>query len=287
MAKGQNTVKNNNYIKVAVHGVPRSGTSWIGEILNSSPNTIYRFQPLFSHAHKDYLSNSSTRDVIHSFFEELLHCNDEFTNQKEKRQSGDFPRFEKEDITHVIYKEVRYINILFNMMRQTNDILLCAVIRNPLSAINSWLRAPREFRGDLGWSELEEWRYALKKNLNKPEEFNGFEKWKEAANTFIHLQSLYPERVYIQKYSDMLQNPLNASRNLFEFCGIEYTDVTADFVRDSTSANNPDAYSVFRSKKNDDTWKNELRPEISKQIIADLRGTHLEEYIEQGARGPG
>ena len=154
---------NKKYIKIAVHGVPRSGTSWIGEILNSSPNTIYRYQPLFSYAHKDYLNNVSSRKDIDSFFERLLYCDDEFTNQIAKRNAGYFPVFKKEQITHVIYKEVRYINILFNLMCQAKNALLCGVMRNPLSVINSWLKAPREFRSDLGWSELREWRYANKK----------------------------------------------------------------------------------------------------------------------------
>ena len=154
-----------SFKKVAVHGVPRSGTSWVGEILNSSPNTAYRFQPLFSYAHKAYLDNTSTKEDIAQFFSRLRNCDDDFTNQKAKRNSGDFPQFRKQKITHVIYKEVRYLNILFNLMRKTEDVLLISVIRNPLSVINSWLRAPREFRRDLGWSEIEEWRYALKKNL--------------------------------------------------------------------------------------------------------------------------
>ena len=34
---------------VAIFGVPRSGTSWLGQIFNSSPMVAYRFQPLFSY----------------------------------------------------------------------------------------------------------------------------------------------------------------------------------------------------------------------------------------------
>ncbi|OQY27804.1 MAG: hypothetical protein B6244_09430 [Candidatus Cloacimonetes bacterium 4572_55] len=117
-------MQSKKYIKMAVHGVPRSGTSWIGEILNSSPNTTYRYQPLFSYAHKDYLTPASTREDIDSFFERILHCDDEFTNQVIRRASGDFPIFKKEQITHIVYKEVRYINILFNLMRRTDDLLL-------------------------------------------------------------------------------------------------------------------------------------------------------------------
>ena len=35
---------------VGVHGVPRSGTSWLGQILNASKKVNFKFQPLFSYA---------------------------------------------------------------------------------------------------------------------------------------------------------------------------------------------------------------------------------------------
>lgn len=273
-------MKELNYIKVAVHGVPRSGTSWIGEILNSSPNSAYRYQPLFSYAHKDYLCNSSSKDDIDLFFKRLLNCDDPFTNQSDKRAIGDFPTFYKEQITHVIYKEVRYMNILFNLMRRTEDVLLVAVMRNPLSVINSWLRAPREFRKDLGWSEMEEWRYATKKNLNRPEEFNGYEKWKEAANIFTYLKRQYPNRVYILKYNKVLKMVIDETKNLFNFCSLKFTKATDDFLKSSISRDNKDAYSVFRLKPNDEKWKTQLPPAIAEKILDDLKGTLLEEYVE-------
>jgi len=265
--------------KIAVHGVPRSGTSWVGEILNSSPNTVYRYQPLFSYAHKNYLNNISTKENIDQFFRRLRNCNDDFTNQETRRTSGDFPQFRKGQITHVIYKEVRYMNILFNLMKKAEDVLLLSIIRNPLSVINSWLRAPREFRRDLGWSEKEEWRYAPKKNRNCPEEFNGYEKWKEAANTFLKLQKAYPHRVYILKYSDLLMQPAGETKKIFNFLGLEFTEQTKRFLQDSTTCKRGDAYAVFRNNPSDDKWKTELNPGIVKEIQADLEGTVLEIFI--------
>jgi hypothetical protein len=270
-----------DYSRVAVHGVPRSGTSWIGEILNSSPNTIYRYQPLFSYAHKEFLTNSSTREDIYEFFNRLASCKDSFTNQINKRDSGDLPKFSKKNITHIIYKEVRYINILFNMMRKTEDVFLCAVIRNPISVINSWLKAPREFRRDLGWSELEEWRYSLKKNLNRPEEYNGYEKWKEAANIFIQLKKTFPQRVYLLKYSELLKNPIQEAKNIFTFLNLNFSKQTEKFIYKSTNFNNHDPYSVYRQNKNEDNnWKTELNPIIFNQIVDDIKNTHLETFIE-------
>lgn len=272
--------RDNNFSKIAIHGVPRSGTSWIGEIFNSSPNTVYRYQPLFSYAHKDYLGVKSSKEDIDSFFLRLLDCEDSFTNQSDRRLNGQFPVFQKGRISHVLYKEVRYINILCNLLEKTNDVLLCAVVRNPFSVINSWLQAPREFRRDLNWSELDEWRYAPNKNLNKPEEYNGYEKWKEALKTFLFLKMKYPNRVHIQSYAEMLSDPIGNTQKMFDFFKLDFTNSTIKFLEDSTGHTSDGSYSVFRSGQRDDKWKSELEASIVEQITHDLRDSGLGQYID-------
>jgi hypothetical protein len=161
-------------------------------------------------------------------------------------------------------------------MRKTDDLTLIAVIRNPLSVISSWLRAPREFRRDLGWSEREEWRYALKKNLNRPEEFHGYEKWKEGANIFLQLKKMFPNRVHVQKYCNLLKQPVKESQDIFDFLKLEFTRQTRTFLTDSTTLEREDAYSVFRKNQTDDKWRFELEPIIAEEILSDLKGTDLE-----------
>jgi hypothetical protein len=269
-----------NLKKLAVHGVPRSGTTWLGEIFNSSPHTIYRYQPLFSYALKDYLSMSSSLEDVENFFSELVKIkNDNFMNQTGKRKNGNFPTFKKEKATHVVYKEVRYINIIPNLLRKSKDLKLCVLIRNPLSVINSWLRAPREFRSDHGWKELEEWRYALKKNLNKPHEYNGYDKWRESTLLFHQLKLQYPDRMQIVKYSDLLNNTTEIVKDLFEAFDLEMTEQTRDFIKTSSEKTTSDPYSVYRKKQTDDKWKEQLNPEIIEAILEDVKDTELEQYI--------
>jgi hypothetical protein len=270
-----------SFRKVAIHGAPRSGTSWLGEILNSSPATVYRYQPLFSYAHKDFLDERSGRADIEEFFRRIAHCRDAFTNQTERRNSGELPRFAKSAMTHVVYKEVRYHHILENMMQQMDDTLLVAIIRSPLAVIDSWLRAPREFRADLGWTELEEWRFAEKKNAGRPEEFNGYEKWKVATRIFMDLRDAYPDRVYLLHYSPLLTDPLTETGKLFDFLDLAVTGATLDFLKRSRSVDDPSAYSVFRTRPTDDAWQEGLNPAISGQIVEDIRGTSLEAFLGQ------
>ena len=271
-----------NLTKIAIHGVPRSGTSWLGEIFNSSPNTIYKFQPLFSYALKDFLCPQSSKEDIDKFFELLSgHTADDFIDQKEKREKHVLPSFSQRTPTHLVYKEVRYHHILANLLQKTSDLLLIAIVRDPLAVINSWLNAPREFRADQGWKASEEWRFAPKKNQDKPEEFNGYEKWKEATNIFLKLSKDFPDRAYLVRYEDLATSPLLETEKLFSFCKIPLTDQTRNFILESQSKNNPDTYSVFRNSENIKFRDYNLDQSIIDFIKNDLTGSALERFIQQ------
>src|SRR5690606_410177 len=162
--------------RIAIHSVPRSGSTWLGNIFNSHPKVAFKYQPLFSYTFKNALDEKSTKNDILNFYKNINNSNDNFINQKEGIVKGIIPEFIKRPpLTHCCYKEVRYHNILENLLEKDSTIKVIGLIRNPLSVIYSWLNAPKEFRKDLDWRVSEEWRYAPKKNLNKPEEFNGYE----------------------------------------------------------------------------------------------------------------
>ena len=65
--------------KIAIFGVPRSGTTWLSQILNSHPDVALRFQPLFSYGHKGSLCEYSSVEEIRIFFEEIFCTQDAFT----------------------------------------------------------------------------------------------------------------------------------------------------------------------------------------------------------------
>lgn len=265
-------------INFAIHGLPRSGSTWVGEIFNSAPAVCYRFQPLFSYALKGYLGESSSLENIEEFYKELASSKDSFLEQASARDQGKLPIFEKGQVTHVGYKEVRYHHILPNLIRQSKDVKFILIQRNPFSVINSWLNAPREFRADLGWGRMEEWRYALKKNLNRPEEFNGYEKWKEASLLFHYLAKQYPERVMIIRYDALLMSPTVEVKRAFDFLGLDYTEQTNQFLCGDECPDD-DAYSVVRKGQTDEKWKSQLESGIVEDIRKDLEGSVLEHLL--------
>ncbi len=268
--------------RIAIHGAPRSGTTWVAEILNSSPQTLYKYQPLFSYALKDALTPDSSVEDVDSFFGALESTPDSFMDQSEARERGTLPTFQKSSHSHIVYKEVRYHHILANLLQKSPDLRLVACIRNPFSVINSWLRAPREFRADLGWKQNAEWRYAPEKNRGRPEEFNGYERWKECVAIFLQLAEEHPGRVHLLQYRDLLASPVSRVRALFDFCSLEVTEPTLEFLRESVSRDDSDVYSVYRVEQSDEKWKTELASEIVQAIEDDLRGHRLARFAVRG-----
>lgn len=256
--------------KIAIHGVPRSASTWLGSIFDSHPSVAYRFQPLFSYSHKDRLNpNSSSRD-IQLFFEEIMNTKDDFVLQKSKDRASLKPCFKKFDNpSHLIYKEVRYHHILENLLTKSNTKVI-GLIRSPFSVIHSWLNAPKEFRDDLGWKIEDEWRFAPMKNLNKEEEFHGYEKWKEVCFMFLKLENLYPKQFYLVNYDDLIKNTETEVRHLFSFCGLDFTKQTESFIKQSTAIDIKDAYAVYKRKKDDLAWKGKLPKYIENNIISDI-----------------
>ncbi|MDO1501090.1 sulfotransferase domain-containing protein [Winogradskyella maritima] len=265
---------------IAIHSVPRSGSTWLGNIFNSHPDIAFKFQPLFSYAFKGFLTEDSSSSEINQFFNEIAVSRDSFLNQEDGISRGMIPKFEKRlEPKFCCYKEVRYHNILPNMLEKSPDVKCVLLIRNPLAVIYSWWKAPKEFREDEKWDILEEWKNAPKKNLNKREEFHGYTKWKEVTLLFLILQRKYPEQVTVLNYNDLLSQPFQVVEKTFKFCGIDMATSTKSFIEKSQNIHHDDAYSVFKKRKKDDAWDGQLQQEIIDYVTKDLKDTPLEQYL--------
>lgn len=143
------------------------------------------------------------------------------------------------------------------------------------STIHSWLNAPKEFRKDLGWNELEEWQKAPLKNQNKPEEFNGYEKWKEVYFLLHYLQAKYPHQLKVVYYDDLLADASNVVHDIFQFCDLSFNGNTIEFIEKSRKHDNRDAYSVYRNKSQDNHWETQLDQKIITAIEEDLNNNYM------------
>lgn len=261
--------------RVAVHSVPRSGSTWLGCILDSNPYVAYRYQPLFSYAFKDALDLDSSKKDIADFFIDIYNSEDPFINQLEAKEKGIVPKFKKENVGTVIYKEVRYHNLLEHLLRTDNELKVIGLVRNPFAVLASWFNAPREFRRDLGWDFLEEWKYAKKKNQGRAEEFYGYHKWKEVFILFQKLEKEYPQRFHMVNYDELLINTEKQISELFDFLQLDLGQETLAFLHNSRNLNQENPYSVFKQKGLDNKWSETLPKSLIEDLVRDLESTGL------------
>jgi hypothetical protein len=161
---------------VAIFGMPRSGTSWLGQIFDSAPEVCFRLEPIFSYAFKNQVDEFSTISDFDRFFKGIYCSDDKFMKQEEKRISGSYPSFQKDNNPNtLVFKTTRYHHILQNMMTMYPTVSVISIVRNPCGAINSWLNTPGEFPANA--STDEEWRSGKCRKTDK-EEFWGFDDWK-------------------------------------------------------------------------------------------------------------
>ena len=266
--------------KIGIFGTPRSGTSWLGHIFNSHPDVAQRFQPLFSYGHKSCLTASSSAEEIQSFFEEILYSSDAFATMTAKTQM-EYPIFQKTELpTHIVFKETRYLHIVENILARCSDVKIVGIVRNPLAVLASWVTAPKEFHAD--WVIHNEWRNAPSKNQNRPEEFFGFDKWKESTLAFLRFENQFPQQFLLVRYDELNRTPLPTTKNIFDFCELKVCAQVEDFLVASKSRHDSDPYSVYRAKASDDRWQSILPDEIVKQIKLEIKNTPLDIFLQEG-----
>lgn len=265
--------------RIGFHGVARSGTTWVGNIFNSSPYITYKHQPLYSYAFKDFLNNSSKKKDILRFFQQISESTDDYTNQETLIKEGLVPHFPKLESSKniIVYKEARHHHIIETLLREDDEFIFVGIIRNPLATLWSWKNAPNEFKKE--WNFDKEWRYAELKNEGFPENFYGYEKWKEAAYIFEKVAEQYPQRVHLINYSEFLHNPKERTQQMFDKLDIKMHPQVIQFLDDSKSKSKG-PYSVFRKKIIDDDWVNNISNKIVDHIVDDLTETQLEKYLK-------
>ncbi|MEX0906261.1 MAG: sulfotransferase [Balneolaceae bacterium] len=260
---------------IAIFGVPRSGTSWLGQIFNSSPVVSYRYQPIFAYSFPENLSVKSSSKEIDNFHSELLKTSDDFVCQTRNISGNKTPKFKKEFITHLVWKEVRYLEVIENLINNS-DTKIIGIVRHPCGVLKSWMNAPKEFETD--WNILREWRLASKKNKNNYD-YYGFEKWSEATDLFLKMKDKYPDQFSIVRYEDLLFDPRQVSKKLFDICELQFEQQTEEFIKQSTSRSSSDPYGVFRKDKKMDEWKVVLPTDIIESILEDNRFKRLSKYL--------
>lgn len=252
--------------KIALFSVPRSGSTWLGQILNSHPQVTYKFQPNYAYSFEGELPKNMNKSDFKTFCNQMLTTTDPFVNGEISISTRQNIRFSKDRLSHLIFKETHALNLIPNLLENT-DIAVIGLLRSPFAVINSWLKTPKEFKPE--WRVSEQWREAPKKNRGREDHYFGFEKWKEGAEIFLKMRECFPDRFYLADYEKFVDSPVEETAKLYKFCDLKMGAQTRDFLQMSTSKHEADAYSVFKSKAHDRKWETNLPDFIIEDIKRD------------------
>ena len=257
---------------VAIFSVPRSGSTWLGQLFNSHPNVMYKFQPNFAYSFEPELREDSSPKEINAFFNELINSEDDFVNGRISISSKKNMVFDKDLPSHLVFKETHYLNVIENLLLNSNTKVI-GLVRSPFAVINSWLKIPKEF--DPNWDVKTQWRTGDNKNQGRPSHFFGYNKWKEATELFLSLKKERPRQFYLAEYEKMVANPLKSIGEIFEFCGLDVSNQTQQFLKLASEKNDEDPYAVLKTKKDDLQWRKTLPQFITNGILEDTDFVYL------------
>jgi Sulfotransferase domain len=263
---------------IAIFGMPRSGTSFLGQILDSCPEVAYRLEPIFSYKLKNKIDENSSKNEYIDFFNQAFDSDeDEFMNQREKRAKGHYPIFNEKKPTCLAFKTTRFHNILATLMShfKNDDLKVISLVRHPAGAISSWISHPNEFPISADYKK--EWRNGSCRK-NSKYEFWGFEDWKRVMIEHIKLEKKY-KNFKIFQYENIVKDIKQETQKLFNFVGIPYTNQTRDFLLESQSKNIDDPYAVYKNKSVRSKWKKNLDIEIQNEIIKDIENSSLKRFL--------
>lgn len=262
---------------VIVCGMPRSGTSWLGQIFDSSPDVAFRMEPLFAYRFKNIINARSSVNDILNFLKEVYLSDDNFINQKENRISGIYPSILKNnDPNFLVIKTTRHHCLLEHYLKLLDNIEIVSIIRNPCAVINSWINTDLEFK-EKGCVEEIDWKNGNCRK-NGIGEYWGFDDWLSVTNEHLMLNMKYRNFTII-KYTELINNTEYIISNIFKKIGIEYSDQIVNFLKDCHSKHDDNPYSIYKSPNVENKWKKELSIKISRQIISEIKKEGLEDFI--------
>lgn len=261
---------------IIVSGMPRSGTSWLGQIVNSDPRVAFRTEPLFSLRFKNIINISSTHEEISDFFNSLIDVDDDFILQKDNQRAGYYPAFDKVKPEVLSFKTTRHHELLEKYLNCVSDVQIVGIVRHPAGAINSWLKSYKEFEKK-GCVKESDWRNG---GCRKSEigEYWGFDDWLTITKQFVFLSEKYPN-FYITKYSDLVRNTEKSVEELFNKMDFEILPQTRDYILQCHSRHDEDPYSVFKNRNVADKWRQELDRDIAQAIIRETERAGLSYFL--------
>ena len=259
-------------------GMPRSGTTWLSQVFESSPDFIVRLSPNYSWPLKNQLDLDSSRDDWVANLSAALSSDDPFMTQDFRRETGEiatFPPRSPTEVRRLAIKDTRFHDLYQRATEIFGEAQIIYLVRHPGGMLNSWWRSS-EFPA--GAELAAEWRTGACRKSGGPGEYWGFDDWRALTERYLAFERQAPERYRVCRYEDLVRNRQQVSAELFEFAGYRLRPATSAFLRDSANRHDGRDYAVFKDPSVADRWRSELPEPVRAAIRDELAGTPLAEF---------
>lgn len=254
---------------ILVFGAPRSGTTWLGKILDSHPDTLLRHEPDTIDPGSDYsfVPDEAPGEIVHAHLARLLTC-------RRLKTIGTRPVFAKAYLnaaqrwtrTACVYAfkgAERYLHPGFGRLSVPDFVSVSEarpvlksvglgragvwshacprarailLVRHPCGHVASVMRGQQggylESRHPLGFvacAHAQRYGLTRAKLEDQPAEVRAAWRWAVLNERAIEQM----RRPHIVVYEDLCADPIGVSRRMFAFCGLSWDPQTAAFIRDS------------------------------------------------------
>ncbi len=264
-----------------IAGMPRSGTSWLAQILGSHPDTRLKLCPLFSYEFKNALDENSTLSEWTALLDAVYRTRGEYLDQEFLRKEHLVPEglHKKEHPAVLVIKSNRFHDLLPRALELGVPMKFLFIVRDPRAAIASWLYNPLEFPSDL--DPIQEWRSGRCRKTARGE-FWGFDDWVAVTHLHLRLSRQYPDRVKLIRYEDLREHPVELATAIFGWCGLPFDDQTREFIVESRSTHSDNPRSVYKNPSEVDGKRKYLPAEIHDEILQELKDSDLSVFLDRG-----
>jgi hypothetical protein len=260
-----------NKNNVLVTGAPRSGTTFVGRVINFSNETNYLWEPFNQNYRKGipdyypYLGESSSKSKINSY-DIIIKNTINFTDLKPKIKFLDSDNYfvfllKKIGInrTFIRYRLSQLRNIFFNKRNsifkdpvgiflsehliKKYNFKIVFVIRHPAAIFNSRKKLNWIFNY-YNWEKQEDFlndffreRKNCDINYEKNILLNSSLHWLTCYDYIKSIYQIFPENTHLVRHEDLCFNPIDNFKKLFEFLDLEYNGKIKSNIINLTSGN--------------------------------------------------
>lgn len=239
-------------VKLIVLAYPRTGSSFTGDILSSSSNSTYMFEPLygikpFGEPVDNWATwNQSVVAFVEDYMNKLFNCDNTVLSRLphfhgDKHKNLNFCN----ESNYIVIKTIRLHKINLDPWILNSDIKIIHLIRDPRAMFNSMAKAPKTWEGSLKHVDAMCFRM---------------------MNDTLYKNLLPSDRYFMLKYEDLMLTPISTMVELFTHLKLDFDIAAADALYNHTRGIPVDDkshlnkyYSTYRTADNDIyKWKKEL-----------------------------